>query len=272
MNNIFLISLFVCHFIGDYYLQSETVSTNKSKDLKYQFLHFILYALSYLPLLFIYGMGIFKLLMYLQLIHFSIDLFFFFYKKKSNYITWEFLSFLSFSNKDKKLENNLKSFNIYFIDQILHIISIVMVYMLVYASGDASPLLLTSLGFKVRELFNLFGVDTLMFMRVLLSIVIIHKPMNVFIAKFLSGFRPNTKNGIDDSDINAGRYIGTLERMIILIFISIKQYNAIGFILTAKSITRYDKITKDKNFGEYYLLGTLLSLLLVILCSAVIFV
>lgn len=65
-------------------------------------------------------------------------------------------------------------------------------------------------------------------------------------------------------DIYAGRYIGTLERIIILFFLLIKQYNSIAFTLTAKSLARFDRITHDRNFAEYYLLGTLLSTLIAI--------
>ena len=38
-----------------------------------------------------------------------------------------------------------------------------------------------------------------------------------------------------------------------------QQYSAVGLVLTAKSIARYDRISKDQSFAEYYLLGTLLS-------------
>jgi len=68
---------------------------------------------------------------------------------------------------------------------------------------------------------------------------------------------------------NAGRFIGTIERIIMLIFLSIEQYSAIGLVLTAKPIARYDKISKEKDFAEYYLLGTLLSTLVVIVVSFV---
>ena len=66
---------------------------------------------------------------------------------------------------------------------------------------------------------------------------------------------------------NAGRFIGTLERIIILIFLSIGQYSAIGLVLTAKSIARYERISKEKKFAEYYLLGTLLSTVYAIIVS-----
>ena len=52
-----------------------------------------------------------------------------------------------------------------------------------------------------------------------------------------------------------------------LIFLFIKQYSAVGLVLTAKSIARYDKISKDKDFAEYYLLGTLISTLVSIIVS-----
>lgn len=72
------------------------------------------------------------------------------------------------------------------------------------------------------------------------------------------------------ADNKTGRQIDTIERMIMLFFMSGNQYAAIGFVLTAKSIARYDKITKNEKFAEYYLLGTLLSTLCVITCRMLI--
>lgn len=63
----------------------------------------------------------------------------------------------------------------------------------------------------------------------------------------------------------AGKSIGILERILIFIFVILQQYAAIALVFTAKSITRYDKITKDPQFAEYYLTGTLLSLLIAVL-------
>lgn len=37
-------------------------------------------------------------------------------------------------------------------------------------------------------------------------------------------------------DNNAGRFIGSIERIVMLVLISLGQYSAIGFVLTAKSI------------------------------------
>lgn len=55
----------------------------------------------------------------------------------------------------------------------------------------------------------------------------------------------------------------------VLIFLSIGQYSAIGLVLTAKSIARFDRISKE-DFAEYYLPGTLISTVIVIISSFII--
>lgn len=69
----------------------------------------------------------------------------------------------------------------------------------------------------------------------------------------------------DPATIRAGRAIGTLERWIMTIFLTLGQYSAMGLTLTAKSIARFSRIEKDPAFAEYYLLGTLYSMLLALL-------
>ena len=68
-------------------------------------------------------------------------------------------------------------------------------------------------------------------------------------------------------DKSVGRHIGTLERIIMMIFISIQQFSAVGLVLTAKSIARFDKIQKERDFAEYYLLGTLSSTICAVIIS-----
>lgn len=54
---------------------------------------------------------------------------------------------------------------------------------------------------------------------------------------------------------NAGEWIGILERIITLSFVLTGSYTAIAFALTAKSIARFKEL-ENKDFAEYYLLGT----------------
>lgn len=65
----------------------------------------------------------------------------------------------------------------------------------------------------------------------------------------------------DESLINAGKYIGILERLFVFTFIVTGHWEAIGFLMAAKSIFRFGdlKESKDRKLTEYILIGTLLS-------------
>ena len=47
------------------------------------------------------------------------------------------------------------------------------------------------------------------------------------------------------------------------------QFGAIGFVLTAKSLARYRQL-ETKSFDEKYLVGTLLSTFIAIVCVAIV--
>lgn len=57
----------------------------------------------------------------------------------------------------------------------------------------------------------------------------------------------------------AGRYIGYLERILLLIFVLSGQLAAAGFLIAAKSVLRFQKANEDRKQTEYILLGTLFS-------------
>jgi hypothetical protein len=63
-----------------------------------------------------------------------------------------------------------------------------------------------------------------------------------------------------DGLAKAGLWIGLLERFLIFTFIIIDQYTAVGFLIAAKSILRFnDKETNTQKKTEYVLIGTLMS-------------
>lgn len=71
----------------------------------------------------------------------------------------------------------------------------------------------------------------------------------------------------DDNLANAGRWIGMSERLLIFVFVLINQYSAIGFLIAAKSLLRYNDKATDAGIppayiskkSEYVLVGTLMS-------------
>lgn len=90
------------------------------------------------------------------------------------------------------------------------------------------------------------------------------KPANITFKQLFGPFAPSGARAEEEHSATrpgAGALIGGLERLISLLLLSVQQYAAIGLILTAKSIARYDRISKDQQFAEYYLIGTLFSVL-----------
>ena len=60
---------------------------------------------------------------------------------------------------------------------------------------------------------------------------------------------------------NAGKWIGYIERILIVTFVATHNFSAVGFLITAKSVFRFSDIKNSSDFRltEYVLLGTLFS-------------
>ena len=67
-----------------------------------------------------------------------------------------------------------------------------------------------------------------------------------------------TRAPLDVKEYNAGRIIGILERVLIYFFVLYGHFAAIGFVIAAKSFTRFRELN-TRHFAEYVLIGTLLS-------------
>lgn len=92
------------------------------------------------------------------------------------------------------------------------------------------------------------------------GILLLTKPTSILIKNIISIWTPENKTS-DDSLSNAGNYIGILERLFVFYFVITAHFEAIGFLLAAKSIFRFGdlKEAKDRKLTEYVLIGTLLS-------------
>ena len=60
---------------------------------------------------------------------------------------------------------------------------------------------------------------------------------------------------------DGGKYIGYLERALILLFMLIGEPSGVGFLIAAKSILRFGEIrdTSQRKMSEYIIIGTFLS-------------
>jgi len=82
-------------------------------------------------------------------------------------------------------------------------------------------------------------------------------PFTAEIKEFLATSSEEHHQGLTDG----GKFIGWMERALVLMLLLIGQPNGIGFLLAAKSILRFGEIKerKDRMFAEYVLIGTFLS-------------
>jgi len=88
----------------------------------------------------------------------------------------------------------------------------------------------------------------------------ITQPSSVLIRIFISRWSPEP-GASNDSLEKAGNWIGILERLFVFTFVVAGHWEAVGFLLAAKSVFRFGdlKESKDRKLTEYVLIGTLLS-------------
>lgn len=98
------------------------------------------------------------------------------------------------------------------------------------------------------------------------SYLAITLPAGAMIGLLTKRWQSEIKDVNTDSLKDAGKWIGITERILVLTFILIGQWAAVGFLLGAKSVLRFGDI-KDghqQKKTEYILIGTFLSFLLAI--------
>lgn len=130
----------------------------------------------------------------------------------------------------------------FFIDQILHV---VVLYCCAYF-GD------------------LYGHTLSLFQQLdwalVTAVVFVSFPAAIIMSKIMQKMSDQIK--IDHKSLpNAGKYIGIIERLFVLVFIILGRWEAIGLLITAKSVFRFNdlKESNSRKLTEYILIGTLLS-------------
>jgi len=130
----------------------------------------------------------------------------------------------------------------FFIDQLLHVL---VLYIAAYAGNLIG-----------QTIFLLEKIDWAL----LTAVVFVSYPAAIIMVKLMEGMSDNIQ--LDHKSLpNAGRYIGILERLFVLTFIILGRWEAIGLLITAKSVFRFNDLKESNNrkLTEYILIGTLLS-------------
>ena len=94
-----------------------------------------------------------------------------------------------------------------------------------------------------------------------LSAETIETDLNTYLTRSEEDMKLNKKiTIISDSPAKAGMWIGILERNLILLLCVSNSLSSIGFLIAMKALTRFKQFD-DKSFSEYYLIGTMLSII-----------
>ena len=230
--------LCICHIAGDFFLQTEEMAREKKTKIRVYVKHGVLYAVPYVICGFaayaVYGINnIRNLLLWCILSHAAIDL------------IKIVLEIILEKWTGKVFRKNVRA-GIYLSDQAAHILCLICGVTLYEGMLPDMPEYVSK---------------AILYM---LYFLCLQKPANVTFKQLFSRFHADAANKTKtDGQIKegAGAWIGNLERTLSGILILLGQFSAVGLAMTAKSVARYNEISENPSFAEYYLIGTLYSIL-----------
>ena len=218
---ILLLKLLLAHIIGDFFLQSETWIKEK-EDKKLRS-----------PKLYLH-VGIHILLLFVIL--WDVSLWPIILIIGGSHLIIDALKLIIQKKKTKRL--------IFFIDQILHI-TVILVSYFVY----------TNTAFDIKVIFS---EQTLL---LITCMAFLTQPVSIIMKTIFTKWDISKLTENNESLKDAGAYIGILERLLVFVFIIANHWEAVGFLITAKSVFRFGdlKESKHRKLIEYILIGTLIS-------------
>ncbi|HEY8390428.1 MAG TPA: DUF3307 domain-containing protein [Clostridia bacterium] len=253
MNSFIL--LLTSHFLADFTFQPYKLSEKKKNSIRFLLLHALIYSLLTFLVCLLFGSTF-------QIVFFGIII-------SVSHILLDFIKI----KLDKKFNNVTYTFYSFLIDQLMHI-SILFVISLFLKDFNFIGNFLITKPYNFLGLEFVWNINLNKIFRIILAIVIVGLPSSVFIKHFFNFvFRTNHTQETniaenvckEDENNKAGSIIGVLERLLVLVLGLMGLYTSIALVLTAKSIARF-KLLEDKSFAEKYLVGTLLSMLIAVLC------
>ncbi len=137
----------------------------------------------------------------------------------------------------------------FFIDQALHLITIFAAYAI-----------FTHYQIQLSE------IATEKLLLLVTCLLFLTQPVSLIMQTIFSKWDISKLTEGNESLKDAGKYIGILERILVFIFIIANHWEAVGFLITAKSVFRFGdlKESKHRKLTEYILIGTLISFVIAI--------
>lgn len=99
---------------------------------------------------------------------------------------------------------------------------------------------------------------------VIITFLLVLQPGGILVGSVTRSWRKDIAASEEDGLDHAGRLIGYVERVLIVTFILVNEYTAIGFLIAAKGLFRIN----DAKRSEYIIVGTLVSFAIAVLIGA----
>ncbi|MBP6021967.1 DUF3307 domain-containing protein [Ferruginibacter sp.] len=225
-----LIRLLLAHIISDFVLQTDKMVENKKWFSSYMLLHILIVFISAFAL-----SGLWKVSIIIATLHWVIDS-----------IKVEIQS-----------RTSIKPNFLFITDQLFHFLIIAAAWFWHFGLFDKA-----------------FKTIALPFVNYKLSLILLAYAWVYFPVGYLIKFATQSishtnatqtvNTTADDKVEHGGKLIGQFERLIILTLVLLNQYDAIGFLITGKSIIRFADHNSNLR-SEYVLVGTMMSYALAIL-------
>lgn len=219
---ILLIKLFLAHIIGDFFLQTDKwIADKEAKKWASPFLYIHALIHFFLVIAIVGSFGFWKPAAVIAATHLLIDLAKLMFQKANTKRAW------------------------FFIDQLLHLVILTGVW-----------------GFLSDISFDYQLLNNRKFLVITTSVLTLLYPASILIKTVISKWSPKSSANEDRESLqNAGKLIGFMERLLVLVFVLFGKWEGIGFLLAAKSVFRFGdlKDSKDMKLTEYVLIGTFLS-------------
>lgn len=138
----------------------------------------------------------------------------------------------------------------FLLDQCMHLVVITGCWWWLY--GDRQ---------LIEQVHDYLG-QTPAFWKTLTAFVFLTSPTGILIGQLTRQWRDKIASSVSETEslANAGKWIGFAERCIILIFVIQGQFSAIGLLVAAKGIIRFNEKDRQEIKTEYLVVGTLLSI------------
>lgn len=217
------VPLILAHLLGDFLLQPNSWVANKEKNkINSPYLYLHVVLHAVLALVMLWDLKLWWIAAVIGVTHFFID--------------WAKLHFQT--RKTKRAW--------FFVDQLLHLAVI---------AG------LSWLYFPYWLIDDFLNPTNL---RIITALIFLTVPASIIIKTVISIWTPVAEDQTKiqtASLINAGKYIGILERLLVFTFILVNHWEGVGFMIAAKSVFRFSDLAeaKQRKLTEYVLIGTLLS-------------